>query len=208
MAEHGRIGPMEWAAAGRPLPGQNVCGDRAIAIAAGTEAALFGVIDGLGHGAPAAAAARCAEKTLRTAGDRPLDDLIELCHRQMTATRGAAITLARIDFAAGTMRWIGVGNVTADLFARSPAGIDTRSSARLLGGIVGYQLPELGAPEGIPIRLGHLLVIASDGIDEKYGETIDFASSADTIAERILREHGRDTDDALVLVARYRGVAS
>ena len=206
MAQHGRLGPMEWAAAARPVPGQVVCGDRSVAVGVGAHAALFGVIDGLGHGEPAAAAARCAEQVLRHADDRPLDDLMARCHREMTDTRGAAITLARVDFDAGHPA-VGraSGTSSADLVARAPSGIDTRSSARLLGGIVGYRLPDIAAPEGLPVRPGHLLVMASDGLDENRLQELDFAAPADTLAEQILHRHGRANDDALVLVARHRG---
>ena len=64
MNEHGRLGPIEWAAVRRPLPGQAVCGDHAVVIEVGGRAALFGVIDGLGHGEAAAAAALQAAEVL------------------------------------------------------------------------------------------------------------------------------------------------
>ena len=54
MLRHGRFGPIEWAAVRRPLPGEEVCGDHPIALDVGDGAALFGVIDGLGHGEAAA----------------------------------------------------------------------------------------------------------------------------------------------------------
>ena len=33
------------------------------------------------------------------------------------------MTLARIDFETDTLSWIGIGNVTADLVAKSPGGV-------------------------------------------------------------------------------------
>jgi len=140
----------------------------------------------------------------RSPGD-PLDVLLGRCHSELASTRGAAITLAQIDLRADVLRWMGVGNVTATLAARSPNGMERRSSARLLGGIVGYQLPELPQPEPITIRPGHLLVVASDGIAEDHAATIDFAASAAVTAERMLNQYRRGNDDALVLVARHRG---
>ena len=50
MAEHGWLGPIEWAATSRPRPGEKACGDRPLAIDVSPGAALFGVLDGLGHG--------------------------------------------------------------------------------------------------------------------------------------------------------------
>jgi negative regulator of sigma-B (phosphoserine phosphatase) len=205
MTERGRLGPIEWAVASQPMAGETESGDRAIAVDHDGEVALFGVIDGLGHGAAAATAAERAAETLRRAPAQPLDVLIGSCHRELASTRGAAMTLAQIDLHADLLRWMGVGNVTATLAARAPSGMETRSSARLLGGIVGYQLPELPQPESISIRPGHLLVVASDGIAEDHLASIDFAAAAAVTAERILSQYCRGTDDALVLVARHRG---
>jgi phosphoserine phosphatase RsbX len=205
MSDHGRHGPIEWATASRPIAGEEVCGDHPIAVDVLGSAALFGVIDGLGHGAAAATAATSAAGVIHRGAAEPLDVLIGLCHRQLATTRGAAMTLARIDFGAETLQWMGVGNVAANLLAKSPSGVEARSSARLAGGIVGYHIPDIAPPEKIHIRPGYLLVMASDGIAEGHLDGIDFTASAAVIAEQILREHGRATDDALVLVARHRG---
>ncbi|MDT5064671.1 MAG: phosphoserine phosphatase RsbX [Mycobacterium sp.] len=204
MIEQGRLGPIEWAVASLPKTGETDCGDRAIAVEDG-DVALFGVIDGLGHGAAAAAAAKRAAKLLSRSPADPLDVLIDHCHRELSSTRGAAITLAQVDLNADALLWMGVGNVTATLAARAPNGMESRSSARLLGGIVGYHMPELPQPEPIWIRPGHLLVVASDGIDEDHAASLDFAASAAGTAARILERYRRETDDALVLVARHRG---
>jgi negative regulator of sigma-B (phosphoserine phosphatase) len=208
MDENGWLGPIEWAAAGRPLPGEEVCGDRSIVGEIGRTAALFGVLDGLGHGGGAAEAARLGAEVLSRGRSEPLDVLIRLCHRAMSGTRGAAITLARVDFDAGTLSWIGIGNVTAALVAKGPSGVHVRASAPLTGGIVGYRMPETLLTQSISISPGDLLVIASDGIAEDYLDGIDFAVPAAGIAEGILRLHSKDSDDALVLAARHRGTSS
>ena len=207
MGDHGRLGPIEWAAAARALPGERVCGDRPIVVGVDDTGALVGVLDGLGHGADAAKAALCGVDVLHAARAEPLEVLLRLCHRALTATRGAAMTLARIDFAAGTLRWIGVGNVTANLVAKHPGGIEVRSSARLVGGIVGYQMPEVLKPQEVSIRPGDALVIASDGIAENHLNDIDFAAPSLVNAQEIVGKHAKGTDDALVLVARHRGVS-
>jgi negative regulator of sigma-B (phosphoserine phosphatase) len=187
------------------MDGETESGDRSIAVDDGGDLALFGVIDGLGHGGAAATAAGRAAEMLSRAPAERLDLLIGSCHRELASTRGAAITLAQIDLNADLLRWMGVGNVTATLAARAPSGLESRSSARLLGGIVGYQLPDLPQPESISIRPGHLLVVASDGIAEDHVASLDFAASAAATAERILSQYRKGTDDALVLVARHRG---
>jgi phosphoserine phosphatase RsbX len=207
MADHGWLGPIEWAAKARPRPGENVCGDRLIAVDVDGTAALIGVLDGLGHGADAAEAANLGVEVLRAARAEPLDVLVQRCHRALSGTRGAAMTLARIDFRTDTLSWVGIGNVAADLVAKHPAGVEVRSSARLAGGIVGYRIPEALTPQQVPIRPGDLLVIASDGIVEDHLDDIDFAAPALVIADRILHGHAKDNDDALVLAARHRGAS-
>jgi serine phosphatase RsbU (regulator of sigma subunit) len=208
MRRKGSIGPIEWAAARRPLPGEEVCGDFPIAVDVGGTAALFGVADGLGHGAAAETAALRADEVVNRSRNEPLDVLLQLCHRGLTDTRGAAITLARIDFETDTLSWIGIGNVTADLITKSAAGVQIRASALLSGGIVGYRIPHALATHQVSIGPGDLLVIATDGILEDHIQGIDFAAPAMTIAEHVLDAYSRESDDALVLAARHRGVSS
>jgi negative regulator of sigma-B (phosphoserine phosphatase) len=207
MHEHGRLGPIEWARAGRPLPGEHTSGDRGIAIGIGDHAALFGVVDGLGHGPDAASAALRAVDVVKGASSERLEVLMQLCHRVLDGTRGVAMTLARVDFAAGTLTWTGVGNVTAELVTKAPTGVHIRSSVRLTGGIVGYRIPEIKPAQVFSIRPGDLLVMTTDGIAEDYLEHIDFAASAVTIAEGLLSKHAKETDDAMVLAARHRGAS-
>jgi phosphoserine phosphatase RsbX len=207
MADHGWLGPIEWAAKARPRPGENVCGDRLIAVDVSGAGALIGVLDGLGHGAEAAEAAKRGVDVLRAARAEPLDVLVRRCHRALSGTRGAAMTLARIDFRTDTLSWVGIGNVAADLVAKHPAGVEVRSSARLAGGIVGYRIPESLTPQEVPIRPGDLLVITSDGIVEDHLDDIDFSASSLAIADQILHRHAKDNDDALVLAARHRGAS-
>jgi serine phosphatase RsbU (regulator of sigma subunit) len=207
MAEHGWLGPIEWAAKSRPRPGENVCGDKLIAVDVDGTGALMGVLDGLGHGAEAAEAAKRGVDVLRSGRAEPLDVLVRRCHNALSGTRGAAMTLARIDFRSDTLSWIGIGNVAADLVAKHPAGLEVRSSARLAGGIVGYRIPEALKPQQVPIRPGDLLVMASDGIVEDHLDGIDFSASSSTIADQILHAHAKGNDDALVLAARHRGAS-
>lgn len=118
------------------------------------------------------------------------------------------MTLARINFEAGQLCWTGVGNVTANLVAKAASGIHVRSSARLAAGIVGYRIPEISPAQVIPIRIGDLLIMASDGIAEDHLDHIDFAASATVIADQILGKHAKESDDAMVLAARHRGTST
>jgi negative regulator of sigma-B (phosphoserine phosphatase) len=196
---------MEWAVASRPRPGEHVSGDQSIAIGIDGGAALFGVLDGLGHGPAAATAALTAVDAIRSARSERLEVLVQLCHRMLGGTRGVAMTVARIDFQPGQLSWTGIGNVSANLVAKTISGTQVRSSARLTGGIVGYRIPEISPAQVVPIRTGDLLVIVSDGVTEDHLDHIDFAAPAIDIAKQILSKHAKETDDALVLAARHRG---
>jgi serine phosphatase RsbU (regulator of sigma subunit) len=208
VRRQGWIGPIEWAAARRPLPGEEVCGDFPIAVDVGGTAALFGVADGLGHGTAAETAAMRAADVVNRCRAEPPDVLLQLCHRSLADTRGAAITLARIDFETDSLSWIGIGNVTADLISKGPGGVQIRASALLAGGIVGYRIPHALATHQVSVGPGDLLVIATDGILEDHVQDIDFAAPAMVIAEHILKAYSRESDDALVLAARHRGTSS
>ena len=205
VTEAGRFGPIEWAVAGRPMPGEDTSGDEAIAVDLGGRAALFGVIDGLGHGPAAASAAQRAAQVIAGQPALTLPALVDACHRELADTRGAAMTLACIDFERDSLQWLGVGNVTAARVSRAANGVANSAFARLTSGIVGFRLPPIPTPEPLEMRPGHLLVVASDGVAENHLDAVDFAASAKAIANRILGEHTRVIDDALVLVARHRG---
>ena len=64
------------------------------------------------------------------------------------------------------------------------------------------------SPQVVGLRPGDLIVIATDGITEDHLDHIDFAGSATVIADEILCKHAKQTDDALVLAARHRGVST
>jgi phosphoserine phosphatase RsbX len=187
------------------MPGEQVSGDQSVAVGIDDGAALFAVLDGLGHGDEAASVATAAADALTNNRAEPIEVLVQLCHRAVGGTRGTAMTLARVDFDRGELTWTGVGNVGANLLAKTPAGIQVRSSARLAAGIVGYRIPEIPPAQVVPIRTGDLVIIASDGIVEEHLDHLDFAAPATTIAEHILTEHAKQSDDAMVLAARHRG---
>src|SRR5919204_112482 len=60
----------------------------------------------------------------------------------------------------------------------------------------------------IPVERGDTLVFATDGVDRRFADSLVPVGAPQEIAQRILDEHGRSTDDALVLVARYLGPRS
>ena len=205
MREHGRSGPIEWALAGRPLPGEEVSGDHGIVLDLGDSGALFGLIDGLGHGLAAAAAAERAVAVLAENRAEPLDVLMVLSDHALADTRGAAMTLAMLYFGTSELSWLGVGNVSTCLIEATPTGPAARDTALLLGGIVGYRLPATLPSQTTKMRPGDLLLMVSDGILADHGDAIDLSKSAHVVADDILSGYAKEIDDAFVLAARHRG---
>jgi anti-sigma regulatory factor (Ser/Thr protein kinase) len=97
-----------------PYPGEIVCGDRWAVDYAQTGRTIL-VADGSGHGLEAARAAEAATRIFHDRIDDPCERLVEQMHRALMPTRGAAIAVARIDAAARTVRYVGVGNITGVL---------------------------------------------------------------------------------------------
>jgi negative regulator of sigma-B (phosphoserine phosphatase) len=83
--------------------------------------ALVAVVDGLGHGAEAAGAARAAVATLGEYAHESLLALVERCHRALRRTRGAVMSVAHFNHGAGIMTWVGVGNVEGTLLQAHPS---------------------------------------------------------------------------------------
>lgn len=187
------------------LPGQSESGDLHV-FEPYPGGVLLAAVDGIGHGTEAAVAARAATEVLAR---RPRDSVLSLireCHKMLTATRGAAMSLASISGTDRTLTWLGVGNVEGVL-VRTDKGISPPFESLLLrAGTVGGRLPSLSAAI-LPLYPGDILVFATDGVDAGFVVNVVPGASAQATAERILTEHRRGTDDALVLVARYVGSA-
>jgi serine phosphatase RsbU (regulator of sigma subunit) len=195
----------EWGVAARPIHGERVSGDRHIAVSLPSWL-LLAVVDGLGHGVEAERAARAAARVIedRAAG-RPEEHVLR-CHTELRRTRGVAMTVLTIDGESDQMVWLGVGNVQAVLLRASGDAPRGKEWAPLRGGVVGYVLPPL-RPGTVRLQPDDVLVLATDGVRPVFGDWPDPGEAPDDIAARILGEQGRDSDDALVLAARYRGGA-
>lgn len=195
---------LDWDFAAAPIPGETVTGDRAV-VAFGPHSVLVAAIDGVGHGADAAAAAEVAACSLEASAAGEIASLVRECHHALARTRGAAISLARLDCREHTMTWLGVGNVEARLL-RGPEPLPTIESLLLHGGVVGHSLPRL-TPQTTPVRRGDLLIYATDGIRRDFADCLVPSGSCRDIADRVLQQYALGSDDALVLVARYLGQA-
>jgi hypothetical protein len=195
--------PLEWGVASRRRPGEATSGDLAV-VSLLPEGALLAAIDGLGHGAAAAAAAEQAGAVLRSRPGPDLVQLAELCHRALRDTRGAAISLAFVSPGMSTISWLGVGNVEGRLLGGEAAATGPKGSLVAGSGVLGHELPAVKTAT-LDVRPGDVLVLATDGIEAGFADALDTSGSAQTITERILSFHWKSTDDAVVVAARYLG---
>jgi len=179
--------------------GQDVCGDSwGIELEDGFWTVL--VADGLGHGFEAGEASREAVRTLRTNRDAGPKTLIELSHRALRSLRGAAVAVARVDHAHGTLTFSGLGNVAAQIYDGS------RHSQHLVSvnGTAGQIAPRV-REFTYPWPAGGMLVMHSDGLatstslDGYRGLAMRDPS---LIAGVLYRDFSRGHDDATVVVAK------
>ena len=195
------VAPLELAVARFVSPGQNDSGDLE-AVRRHARGAVIAVIDGIGHGQDAAAAARRAHDII---AEDPQDSPIALvmrCHEALRGTRGVVMSVVSIDPARASLRWLGVGNVRA-LVRRAAAGPAPESAELLLrAGVVGAgELPILQTSV-IPFCGHDTLILATDGIRPQFADKLSVAGPPQAIADGILASHCAGSDDALVLVAR------
>ena len=196
---------IDWGVAARCLDGQVVSGDLHVVVPL-ANGALVAAVDGLGHGPEAAEAALIAAETLHKYATEPVTDLIRQCHIALHGSRGAVISIASFDAEHGIMTWIGVGNVVGWLLRASSLSRPSRETLQVRGGVVGFSLPPLRAAT-LPVFFGDTLIFATDGISDKFTQEALPNLPPEDIADGILHRHGKATDDALVLVARYAGFA-
>jgi anti-sigma regulatory factor (Ser/Thr protein kinase) len=188
-----------WAAGvTRPLAGEPVSGDAfAVRETDGRRQVLM--CDGLGHGGLAAAAAREAVRAFAEAPAAPPAAVVEVLHRKLNHTRGAALAVAELDETAGLVRYSGLGNIAGTVL--SPGG---RRGMVSLPGIAGHQRRQIREYD-YPLEPGAVVLMHSDGVVDRWSPD-DYPGllthSPTVIAATVLRDAGVRRDDAGVLVAR------
>lgn len=203
MRDRGVGERVEWSVANRCRRGEATSGDLAV-VSVLPGGALVAGVDGVGHGAEAARAARRAGEAVRARPDRDLVRMMERCHAALRGTRGAAISLAFISTTEGGMTWLGVGNVEGRVVSGDPSATRPKGSLALDRGVAGYELPAVRTA-AVDVRPGDVLMFATDGVDPSFADSLDLSGSTDAITARIMARHRRPTDDALVVAVRVLG---
>lgn len=205
MLRAGSTPLLDYWVAGRPIPGEVESGDQYL-VAPFPDGVLVSVIDGLGHGPEAAAAAMQAATVMAQHAAEPVAELVKRCHEKLRRMRGVVMSLASFDAVAGTLRWLGVGNVECMLLRADAPPDAKRDSALLRGGIVGDRLPPLREMV-VPVRPGDLLVLATDGIASAFIRDLRYPEHPDQLISDLFHQYARQNDDALILGGQWTGGA-
>ena len=158
---------------------------------------MAAVIDGLGHGKNAHLASNLAKERILSNPGLPLDLLMNYVHASSRGTRGAVVGMALLDTTAGKIFFTGIGNIEGQI-----TGSERKQGLISVGGIVGHNMrtPRIYEYE---YKVSNCLVLYSDGIASSWQNMdIDWQEHPQQIAEMILNNHSRFSDDATVLVLR------
>jgi hypothetical protein len=198
LARQGAAVPDGAAGLSIAMPGEDACGD-AWTSHVDDQAGTWFVVDGLGHGPEAARAAHEATEQFQRSHAAPLVELVQDVHRAMRHTRGGAVGVARIEWAASTVVFAGLGNIAAALVTASGAVRHMVS----LNGIAGHNVRKVQAFE-YPCSEG-LLIMHSDGIGTAWTPQRypGFARLHPMLVAGLMyRDFARGRDDATIVVAR------
>ncbi len=181
------------------MHGEEACGDAWCRHALPDKLILM-VADGLGHGHFAAEASLAAVRSFhQTLGTTPTEALTAM-HAALRPTRGAAIAIARVDYAECEVLFAGVGNIAATIVS-TDGGVQRMVSNNGTVGHVAKRIRDFTYRlQGQP-----LVVLASDGLGTgwRLDDYPGLASRHPTLIAGVLyRDHNRGRDDVTVLVAR------
>ncbi len=182
-----------------PIRGEIVSGDSWSCLRHG-DALAVAIVDGLGHGPKAAEAARaaieCFHRSIRDAG--PVQ-AIELAHQALLSTRGAVMAVACIDARAQTLRFAGLGNISAVVHTQ---GASTRLGST--DGTVGYGVRK-AREASVAWTPRSTLIMNTDGLSSRWNLAKLpglLACHPVLIAAVLHREFARNSDDATVVVVQ------
>lgn len=183
-------------------PGERVSGDgwavRIDTDANGDAVAEVMVVDGLGHGPDAAAAADAALTAFDVPRPPGAGRFLELAHAALRGTRGAALAAARLDARAGRIRYAGAGNV----IGRILSGVEDRTLLTQHG-TAGVQLRTVQEQE-VAWPAHALLLLFSDGVQSRWQLDDGTLLQRDPalVAAFVIWKFYRGRDDATVVVIR------
>jgi anti-sigma regulatory factor (Ser/Thr protein kinase) len=185
-----------WAAVCICYPGEEVCGD-GWGARKDADMTTFIMADGLGHGLYAHEASAAAVRAFDQYGDRPLSEVLEFIHGALRPTRGAAVSVARVE--ASRVQFAGVGNVAGVV---SAAGTTRKMISH--NGTLGHIAKRFQTFD-YPVAGPPLVILHSDGLGTSWNlDKYPGLAMQDPalVAAVLYRDFTRGRDDVTVLAFR------
>jgi anti-sigma regulatory factor (Ser/Thr protein kinase) len=191
-------GRFESASVVRPCRGELVSGD--LAVLERRSGHLFvAIVDALGHGASANAAAKHAVSFLQQSWSLDVVKTMHELHDTLSGTIGAAAGICVIKAESRSVRYAGVGNTVIRTFGTRPARL--HSSA----GTLGEQIRGVHE-QRLQLNSRDVLVLYTDGVSDRF--ELDkypalLVERPDAIARSIVDKFGKSHDDASCVAVRF-----
>jgi anti-sigma regulatory factor (Ser/Thr protein kinase) len=204
-APGGRDRPFEVGVVRVPKHGESACGDDWGIAVDDRGRAMVAVADGLGHGQSAADASRRAVEVAVDRSAGPPAMIVAQVHGALRSTRGAALAIAELETTTASVRYAGLGNISASLV--SPGESKSLVSH---GGIAGHEARKI-QEFAYDWPTGALLVMHSDGLSGRWDLTRypGLATRDPSVVAGVLyRDYSRGRDDSLVVVIRAARTAA
>jgi hypothetical protein len=185
-----------------PLTGEQLCGDSWVThFNPATATGFCMVVDGLGHGDGAHAAAQAAIQAfhLYKESNLSLMEIMQKLHAASHNSRGAALALAKIDLAQCQLEYAGVGNIAGTILTATK-----NQSLISHGGIIGHTMRTIRSAT-YPFPPNSHLIMHSDGLIshwniKKYPGLL--YKPTPIIASVLYRDYKRGRDDVTVVVVK------
>jgi anti-sigma regulatory factor (Ser/Thr protein kinase) len=179
--------------------GESACGDDWSLICGDDGRAVLAVADGLGHGQSAADASRRAvDVAAERAADQPAT-IVAHVHSALRSTRGAALAVAELVADGTSVRYAGIGNISASIVTRGGS-----KSLVSHNGIAGHEMRKI-QEFSYDWPSDALLVMHSDGVSARW-DLSRYAGLSNrdpsVVAGVLYRDFSRGRDDALIVVVR------
>lgn len=182
----------------RPRPNETLNGDAYLINTRGPFT-MYAVVDGLGHGGGAKEASDVALGSLAEWRGEPLDQVLQAVHDALRSTRGAVLSAVVINEEEHSFQYAGVGNIMVRVF-----NAPERVTPLPTNGTLGARLGQIRVWT-FPWANGATCVMASDGVSASWEMDAYpglLTRSPQLLAGILMRDYGRASDDATVLVIR------
>ena len=181
-----------------PIKGEIVSGD-GWALHGSRGRYLLFVVDGLGHGPDAAAAAAAAKSVIERNVARTPAEQIHAVHTALRATRGAAAAVIELKPSSGVGTFCGIGNIGC--FVRAEGKMRSLASHN---GTLGHQMRTV-QEFSFPFPPRGMLYAYSDGMTSRWDPStyagLESRHPA-LVAATLYRDHNRGRDDTTIAVVR------